>query len=487
MRTLASSFVIAAALLAGCKLLDPTKENPACPDGECRQIDAPPIQCSEAMPCDGNSDTPFCVDGTCAGCIDSAECGTLGDEDRQFCFKDPPGVPRGTCVQCGDDDRQAADIGSATDLCQQVGMQVCDGDTHTCRACGGDGECTSGVCSAEVCIAPGNIAYVAMNGTDNPMCSLAMPCQTVRQALATNRNLIVVAPGDYIDTTTIDIDNRMVTIRATGATISQTGMNREVLKVRGTSQVTVIGGIFDGAGDGTAPVIGQTEAGSALTLDGVTVRNSQSNGITTMTGRLTVRRSTITGNALIGLEVNSAAHPFELTDSNILLNNIAGLRITAQRATVINNVIAKNGVGGTTSAFRVEALALPAMSRIEFNTIANNVPDGTTNGTGVSCGAVSTVLSNSIIYGNTGTNQHNGCAITYSDVQGGATGMGNFDMAPGFVDTATNNFDLNTGSLAAGRANPAADLSGPAAFDHDARPRPRPAGSPADVGAYEIQ
>ena len=442
--------------------------------------------CDPTMPCDSQSATPFCVDGVCVGCADSTQCGSLGDPDRLACVKDPPGIPRGVCAQCGEDDRQAGDIGGATDRCQQVGMQVCDGDTHTCRACGGDGECTSGVCSAEVCIAPGDIAYVAMNGTDNSICSMATPCGLVSQALTTGRPFIAVAPGDYRESATIDLDNRTVAIRATGATFSQTGANREVLAIRGTSQVTVLGGTFDGAGDGTAPVIAVSAAASVLTLDGVTVRNSQNNGILATSGRLTVRRSIITSNALIGIEVASPGQPFELTDSIILLNDIAGLRITALRATVINNIIARNGLRGTIAAFRVEALTQAASSRIEFNTIANNIPDTASRGTGVACGAASTVLSNSIIYGNSGTTQHSGCSITYSDVQGGATGMGNFDLPPGFLDIATNNFSLNTGSPATGRANPAADLTGPAAFDHDGNPRPRPAGTPADVGAYEI-
>lgn len=107
-----------------------------------------------------------------------------------------------------------------------------------------------------------------------------------------------------------------------------------------------------------------------------------------------------------------------------------------------------------------------------------------------------TVVTNCIIWGNTGSPQLNGQAnMTYSIIQGGATGNGNRAVNPLFVNAAAGNYRLAPGSPAidAG-SNPAVpvgvahDLAGVPRFMDDPATANSGLGGPiiVDMGAFEF-
>lgn len=80
-------------------------------------------------------------------------------------------------------------------------------------------------------------------------------------------------------------------------------------------------------------------------------------------------------------------------------------------------------------------------------------------------------LSNCIVWGNLpSTNPLSNCTVRYSDVEGGASGVGNIDFDPLFVDLAGDDLRLLPGS-------PCINSGDPASF-------PDPDGSRADMGAF---
>ena len=92
-----------------------------------------------------------------------------------------------------------------------------------------------------------------------------------------------------------------------------------------------------------------------------------------------------------------------------------------------------------------------------------------------------TIFSNCIIWGNTPTTNVGPATITYSDVQGGATGAGNIDSDPLFANAANGEYHLLSGSSCLNVGNSAA--TNISAEDLDKKLRVM--GTTVDLGAYE--
>jgi hypothetical protein len=104
--------------------------------------------------------------------------------------------------------------------------------------------------------------------------------------------------------------------------------------------------------------------------------------------------------------------------------------------------------------------------------IGNSVSGSSTAGAGI-YGFAGAELTNCIVRDNAGGSQiSDDPFVSYSDVQGGAAGPGNFDLDPLFVDVAGSDLHLAVGS-------PAIDAGDPALLDPD--------GSRSDVGAFPFQ
>ncbi len=104
---------------------------------------------------------------------------------------------------------------------------------------------------------------------------------------------------------------------------------------------------------------------------------------------------------------------------------------------------------------------------IESCVLVDNVGAGGTAGAPVGAAGDMTI-ADSILRGNNG-DQVDTAVVTYSNVEGGAPGPGNFDADPLFVNAPGGDFHLAAGS-------PCIDAGTPGKLDPD--------GSPLDVGAY---
>ncbi|MCA9933474.1 MAG: hypothetical protein KC415_06095, partial [Anaerolineales bacterium] len=116
------------------------------------------------------------------------------------------------------------------------------------------------------------------------------------------------------------------------------------------------------------------------------------------------------------------------------------------------------------------------------NTVAHNDVGGTTTGNAIGMSGATLSLSNSIVWGHTTSINDAGQTVTCSDIEGGYTGTGNMNVDPFFVDTASANFHLQSGSPVLDRCATGQALD----FDNEARPVVyiRPA-TPFDMGADE--
>ena len=99
------------------------------------------------------------------------------------------------------------------------------------------------------------------------------------------------------------------------------------------------------------------------------------------------------------------------------------------------------------------------------------------------------VITNSIVYSNNGSIMGPGTGtilVAYSDIQDGATGVGNIDADPKFVDAANGDYHLALGSPA---VDAGTNTSAPAAdFEGDSRPADGDGDGVAiaDMGADEL-
>ena len=141
-----------------------------------------------------------------------------------------------------------------------------------------------------------------------------------------------------------------------------------------------------------------------------------------------------------------------------------------------------DAVGGVNVALATAA------STLSFNTItANDAAMGVNSG--VNCGTVTIplVFSDNIIYGNSvsGTGKQVGgstsCSYTYSDIGDTTSGTGNINADPMFVNAATGNYDIMSGS-------PCKDTADPDATEAvDFHGTTRPVNGRDDIGADEYK
>ncbi len=400
---------------------------PGAKDNDCSQLDAapdsPPAGCTSNQTCSGSDAVCNLVSGACVQCLGS---------DATACV--------GTTPTCGNDD--------------------------TCRACVAHSDCASEVCLPDgSCGDDANVAYIDPAGTDNATCTKAAPCIRVSKALATARPFVKFT-GTTDEATTVS-GGRIVTFLANpGAVLTRTAANGAIVTVSGDgTALTVYDLSISNAPNGSSGiglVIPAAGGSPKLILTRAKVSNNPGGGISASGGTLTVSRSTISANAGGGLSISGAQ--FDITNSFITQNGAA-----------------------TTSFGGVSFAQLGAGSHLfDFNTVTGNVAaTGTT--TGVVCSLVTQLqtFSDNIIFGNQGAGSGtqisgNNCATTFSDIgPDTASGTGNINADPLFVNVSQSNFHIMTGSPAKDVADPAATLH--VDFDGDVRPQ----GVHSDMGADE--
>lgn len=278
--------------------------------------------------------------------------------------------------------------------------------------------------------------------------------------------------------------------------------------------------------------------GGNLTLEDVTISNNSASvginaesvmggGLISVDGTLTLNRVTFSGNSALGeISVcgglcvldgqvtiqhttfidNSAGSagggmfyfaagslPSSVTLTNVVfsgnsaeigggLANQDGVMTLTNVVFTGNSAVGDEGMGG-------------GMNNVGNATLTNVTFTGNSAGFGpaiyVSDVPGSTVVQNSILWGNTGTTEapeiwgaDDGAAVTYSDVQGGWTGTGNIDADPLFVDAANGDLHLQAGSPA---VNSGDQTLLPAGITTDLDGNARVVGANVDMGAYEFQ
>jgi hypothetical protein len=461
----------AAILAAACGAHNPN----FCEGSQCDEVDAAPDSRPVSCTADGPDTScpaamPVCESGECTGsCTTDTDCAGRPSTEAA-CH-----VASGACVQCDESDAQATP-GEAEDECPAANLAVCDGDTHTCRACEAHSECFSGVCDAGRCAPAAEVIYMSANGTDGGgnNCDNPAPgqgCLTMQAAigkLTATRKYIVMEPSATPYQTrgnagTADFNGDTAFVIGTGASLRRTG-DGEVVQLHGDAAVTIEG----------------------LTIERAT--GASGAGISCSTATLELRKAVVRQNETFGILGGPCT--LRAFRSTFALNQAGGISLTSGTFNLVNNFIVSNG-GLTTSTFGgVSLSSVAATNTFEFNTVALNSSQAG-NPDGVSCSNAGLVARNNIIVGSA-TRQHvnpgTNCTHRYTlfTPDNGVTDEGNMTI----LDQSTynfasaNDFHIGAGSVAAGKAQ-STNLSGETLFDVDGNARTLD-GTTVDVGADEI-
>ncbi len=398
------------------------------------------------------------------------------------------GLDAGACVSNHD---CLAPLGicdrASTDRCVECTTtehDACTGATpacvdHTCQKCTEHMQCTeSNVCLPDgTCADTAEVAYVD-GFTFGGACTRLQPCDSLAEALATNRPLVKLAGGLMVETSTTYI-RQVVTIFGDPATplygSSSTG---DVIAIDGGADVHIYDLEISYARGSAISVA----AGSNLSLTRVRIQGAGQAAIVASGSTLTLTQSKIDNGGDIGIMISSGR--LDLTQSTITSNRGGGIYIKAAEFNITNNVIADNGTPvEMAGAVNVGDITAAGLHTLEFNTISGN--EYATGFAAINCTSIAAPLtfSNNIVFGNTdpqvaGTN----CAFRYSDIGPAmAAGTGNINTDPMFINPAGADYHLGPSSPAREVADPAATLG--VDFDGD----PRPQGTRRDMGADEVK
>jgi hypothetical protein len=445
--------------------------------------------------CDVNEKDPFyCPDrpnNYCA-CRSDAECAA------------PAGVcdvaTTNTCVECTPDNASAC-----------AGTKPLCGADNTCRACAAHADCSSSVCLADgACAAEATVAYVAPTGTDNDLCSKAMPCTKVGKALATARPYVKLS-GTTNESLMISAARKVTFYADVGAKLRAGATNSPIVTVRdnGTAVTIYDLAISDAPNDasgfgvlvptgGGAPSVsliratvsnnpagGISVAGGTLNVSQSTISGNAGGGISVAGGTLNVSQSTISGNQGGGISV--AGGTLNVSQSTISGNAGGGISVSNGTFDITNNFIVGNGSSDMVTGSDFGGLSLSAgagANRLEQNTVAyNHAKAGTLLAAGVGCS-----VTNLVAPGNIVTSNNEG--LSFSAQTKGVCTYGNSFTAPGseanglkFKSITTNPPDFHltsespTSVLDAGGACTGSDVDG----------EPRPQGAACDLGADEFK
>jgi hypothetical protein len=326
------------------------------------------------------------------------------------------------------------------------------------------------------------VAYVDPAGSDNPTCAKATPCTKVASALATNRPYVKFH-GTTDEAVTVDIPGAMTFLADPGAKLTRTS-NGLLLEIRGASQLAIYDLEISGASGLNNPGISMPTGNTAtLALTRVTLSNNTGGGLSATGGTVTVSQSTVSGNTGGGLSATGGT--VTVSQSTVSGNTGGGLSISGAQFDLTNNFIVNNGSPGAVfGGVRIDGIATSTgVHRLELDTITGNQASAALTA-GVTCSAIAVPLSfaNSIVFQNGLAMQVEGtnCTWSYSDIgQALASGTGNINQDPMFVNLAQNDFHIQSGSPAKNAANPAATIS----VDFDGNTRPQDGRS--DMGADE--
>lgn len=411
---------------------------------------------------------------TCVACV--------GDVDCTGYAMTPHCGASGACVAC-----------AASNQCANP-TPVCDPTAQTCRVCASDGECDSEVCDLDTgtCVDQGSILYAVPGGTATAGCTKADPCGLGRAfdvaVSDLTRNHVKLEPGTYTSTATLLLGGEMVdlTIHGAGAMMDTSMEVGDGAAMRIRDLAFTVTATLD---------CEPTAAGSAMpTLD--LERVSWADGAAEITAK--------------ACQLQLRQVHLRDSDNNAVLiqadGEVAGVNgATANRgSTVVIDRSWLEGAAPAISLFHYSSVEvtnsvftsqnpLYGPVQLDATTVSSSISFSTIYNSPLKCptGAIQ-LTSNNNIYVNTAagapadTVTGTACNHSFDLISpqttvptGGASNMRNMD--PKFVDPASGDFHLQSGSPAID----AADSSATDPIDYDGTMRPQ--GTRRDLGAFERQ
>ena len=279
--------------------------------------------------------------------------------------------------------------------CELPTAKNCDPDTFSCQGCLAHAECPSKLCLPDgACAAENDTVYVSEGGNDDNPCTLAEPCATIARGFD-----VVTAARQYVKVQGTLAESQTISMKR-GSIFAEPGA-----KIVGDADPAfgITGGqikIFDLEITCAASpaAFGIKADGSQLTLQNVNLHDCGKVGIELKMGLAVINRSTIAGNLGGGITTDGSAD-FIIT----------------------NNFIVRNGDGSGGGGVKIGAM-VANLSRLEFNTIADNNSkgDAANAGGGVTCPVTNTLdASNNLVVRNIGgtlTPNTSGCDFSRSRV-----------------------------------------------------------------------
>jgi hypothetical protein len=330
------------------------------------------------------------------------------------------------------------------------------------------------------------VAYVdGDHGTDNELCTKAMPCTKIDKAA--QLKAIVKVSGTVKEKCSFNNVNDKLILSDPGALLKP--MADVALEVKGNSSIEIHDLEISNMSDMTPAVTLADPA--TLKLTRVSVHDSPGNGITVTGGQLTCTKCLIASNGVRGIDASAGT----ITVTRSMINNNAngGIRVTAAGAFhIVSNFVFGNGSptkpAGSGILIQVDPQPIGAPpNELDFNSVSRNVTFDT--GQGIQCTSPTLLIaSNNIIWNNgspTSPQVNNiGCSYIFSDI--GPTGIipldSNTNTDPMFEDEITGNLHLTKDSIARHAANPATILNVLSAKDIDGNDR----ANPFDMGAHQF-
>lgn len=343
-------------------------------------------------------------------------------------------------------------------------------------------ECASNACQPDGrCAVADEVAYIDPSGTNGTSCTQEMPCTSFQAALNTKRPYIKMTGTTDAHVSIVDQD---VTVLAdAGAKLTSKTVGNLVV-VGGRSHVSIFDLVITGSTGpddpgGTGVVLPKGNS-ATLSLERVTISNSEGSGLVAYGGVVNATKCTISGNAIGGLATDGGE--LNVTQSTIRSNGEGGLYAKNPTAfQITNNFIYGNGASiSKFGGIYLEAKPNSAVAnKIEFNTIVDNHANtGTTDvAGGVVCNVAGLAAANNLIFRNTGGPSSD------PQVAGTCTYKNSLLTAPpnpGFASATDYHLTAQTPSTIIDKAD-----CGGTKVDIDGESRPR--GGGCDLGADEAR
>jgi hypothetical protein len=450
-----------------------------CVEGTC---EAP--TCTTSVDCPDPA-APFCVGNLCTSTCDGDE--SCFDPSAPYCNGD------GACVEC----RESAEC--------EPDAPVCDSTNGSCRGCLEDDECATGICLAFEghCVTEDEAVFVSGDGVDAGQCQSGAPCATISYALGrvtSRRRVLRIESLDYFAPQPIVIDRDVYLDTAgtrlssaqPGTTITFTNFATAVIEnvrlrpgtllVNDGAEVVAYGVELEGGSVSVGESGNPDRRATLRFVDGTAIEGSRAfcDGLSKLEVQNTeFDNSKIQAN-FCELYVGRNRFVFNTDSPAIYHSNFMDTLVE-------NNFI--HAVGSQTGFVSISTPSPGSFEvTVRYNTmIYQDEGDPPLIGLSAPAKAQAIVLTSNVLVSTSSTTVGGSNYVVDHCLTNGPVLSGEGNVAASveeiFVDLATGDYRPAASSPARGAGDPAQDPG----EDIDGNPRPVPAGSPPDVGAFEVE